>query len=236
MPVISGITVNNGINYYTEDVPDSNEIFSDCLTISTRGQYSGTVTYHTGKFVLANNILAMPMPNLSKNQKIFIGTVINNLGYGGYNNYPRIETLKNDKIFLPTKKGKIDYDFMEEFVAELETKRVVDLEAYLLTTGLKDYKLTVEEQKMIIDYSNIEFAEFNITDVFNIKNTGNILSRNIVENSGDVPYLCASSENNAVSSYITYNEKYLDKGNCIFIGGKTFVVTYQKNDFYSKKH
>jgi hypothetical protein len=45
--------------------------------------------------------------------------------------------------------------------------------------------------------------------------------------------LCASGENNAVSSYISYDEKYLDKGNCVFIGGKTFVVTYQEKDFYS---
>ena len=45
--------------------------------------------------------------------------------------------------------------------------------------------------------------------------------------------MCASTENNAISSYITYDDKYLDKGNCVFIGGKTFVVTYQENDFYS---
>lgn len=45
--------------------------------------------------------------------------------------------------------------------------------------------------------------------------------------------MCASAENNAVSSYISYDEKYLDKGNCVFIGGKTFVVTYQEKDFYS---
>lgn len=47
------------------------------------------------------------------------------------------------------------------------------------------------------------------------------------------PYLCASSENNAVGTYIDYDKKYLEKGNCIFIGGKTFVVTYQEEDFYS---
>lgn len=45
--------------------------------------------------------------------------------------------------------------------------------------------------------------------------------------------MCASAENNAVSSYISYDVKYLDKGNCVFIGGKTFVVTYQEKDFYS---
>lgn len=36
-----------------------------------------------------------------------------------------------------------------------------------------------------------------------------------------------------MSSYITYDEKLIDKGNCVFIGGKTFVVSYQENDFYS---
>lgn len=30
--VISGITSNNGINYYTEDNLKNEEIFSDCLT------------------------------------------------------------------------------------------------------------------------------------------------------------------------------------------------------------
>lgn len=45
--------------------------------------------------------------------------------------------------------------------------------------------------------------------------------------------MCASAENNAISSYISYDEKFLDKGNCVFIGGKTFVVTYQEKDFYS---
>ena len=59
------------------------------------------------------------------------------------------------------------------------------------------------------------------------------MSRDIVENSGNTPYLCASAENNAISTYISYDESYKDKGNCLFIGGKTFVVTYQKQDFYS---
>ena len=54
VPVISGVTINNGENYYTEDNYSDKEVFEDCLTISTRGEYSGTVFYHDGKFVLAN--------------------------------------------------------------------------------------------------------------------------------------------------------------------------------------
>ena len=80
---------------------------------------------------------------------------------------------------------------------------------------------------------NVEWGEFNIIDIFDVKNTKNILSRDIIENSGETPYLCASTENNAVSSYISFDEQYLEKGNCVFIGGKTFVVSYQEKDFYS---
>ena len=79
----------------------------------------------------------------------------------------------------------------------------------------------------------ITFDKYKLTDVFDIKNAGNILSKDIIENSGKTPYLCASSENNAVSSYISYKDELKTKGNCIFIGGKTFVVTYQEADFFS---
>ena len=64
------------------------EIYKDCLTITTRGEYSGTVFYHDYSFVLANNILVMPMPNISKNAKLFLATDLQALPLGGYNNYP----------------------------------------------------------------------------------------------------------------------------------------------------
>lgn len=66
-----------------------------------------------------------------------------------------------------------------------------------------------------------------------MKNSKNILSRDVITDLDGNPYLCASMDNNAVSDYVKYNEDYLDEGNCIFIGGKTFVVTYQEENFYS---
>jgi hypothetical protein len=122
---------------------------------------------------------------------------------------------------------------MESFIAELEAERIAELEAYLVASGLKDYTLTKEEQKVLAEFEKQEFSPFKVIDVFDVKNTGNILSRDIVVNSGDTPYLGASADNNSVSSYISYDEKFLDKGNCVFIGGKTFVVSYQEKDFYS---
>ena len=124
---------------------------------------------------------------------------------------------------------------MEKFVAELEARRTAELEAYLSAAGLKDYTLTAEEEQALVVFESgeVEFIEYKVVDLFTVKNTNNILSRDITPNSGNTPYLSASRENNAVSAYISYQEELIDKGNCIFIGGKTFVVTYQAEDFYS---
>lgn len=137
------------------------------------------------------------------------------------------------KMKLPIRDNKIDFAFIDNFIAELEAERLAELEAYLLVTGFKDYELTDEEQKALTNYENLPFKDYSVPSVFHIKNTGNILSEDIVKGSGETPYLCASADNNAVSSYISYDERQIDKGNCIFIGGKTFVVTYQEKDFFS---
>lgn len=151
----------------------------------------------------------------------------------GYENMCSWQKIKDCKIKIPIKKDQINFEYMKEIIELIEVQRVDVLKKYIISNKLDDYELTMVEQKIIQNFENINWQEFAITKVFDIKNTKNILSREIVENSGNIPYLCASSERNAVSSYISYNEKYLDKGNCIFIGGKTFVVTYQKQNFYS---
>lgn len=49
------------------------------------------------------------------------------------------------KIQLPTHSGKIDFDFMESFIAELEAQRIAELSAYLKVSGFDNYELSVEE-------------------------------------------------------------------------------------------
>lgn len=77
------------------------------------------------------------------------------------------------------------------------------------------------------------WSTYKITDIFFIKNTNCVLSRDITPDSGIYPYVTASSLNNGVSTYVNIDPLLLDKGNCILIGGKTLVFSYQKNDFVS---
>ena len=221
-PAYSAESTNNGIVGYT----NSPEFIcnSEHPVFVTFGDHTRSFNIATESFSVLDNVkVLLPITN-NYRSLLWIVTAwqkqIPNLGYARH-----WKVAKDIVIELPTKDGKIDFDFMESFIAELE--------AYLKVTGLNNYILTDEELEVIREYPNLEFKEFDVLDVFDVKNTSNILSCDIVENSGKTPYLCASSENNAISSYIEYDESYLEKGNCIFIGGKTFVVSYQQKDFYS---
>lgn len=178
------------------------ECFNDSLTISTRGEYSGTVTYHEGKFLLANNILVMEMAGLSRNQKIFIGSLINKLNYGGYSGYPRKETLKNDVIELPKRNNQIDFDFMDSFIAELEAERIAELSAYLKVSGLDNYELSDEELKALRDYDSIDFEEFEYQEVFDKIVQGRRLKKDD-QIPGDIPFVMSGVTNTGIVNFIS---------------------------------
>lgn len=142
--------------------------------------------------------------------------------------------LKCLNIVLPVISGtsKIDFQYMEDRVRVLEQDRVRALDNYLTVTRLNDYKLNLEEKK-VLNYKP-QFKEFKIVDIFDVINTHSILKSQASKMpDGNVPYLTAAEGNNAIFSYISCPEEWIDKGNCVFIGGKTMVVTYQELDFCS---
>ena len=72
-----------------------------------------------------------------------------------------------------------------------------------------------------------------LVNVFDMSNTKSIVQKDIYPDSGDTPYVTASSENNGIMTYISCPDEWIDKGNCIMIGGKTLTFTYQNTDFCS---
>lgn len=229
---------NNGIRgYITEDTQYLNE----ANTISF-GQDTATMFYQSEAYFTGDKIkIFRPKKHVRLNintAQLFISTMKKafssfSWGSSSYN----VSVLNATKIQLPTttQKGtpQIAFDFMERFIATLEAERLATLEAYLTATGLKDYTLTNEEQTALDNLEAVKWGEFSIISLFSVKNTHCILSRDIVANSGCIPYLTAGQTNNSVGTYINFDNSQIDEGNCVFIGGKTFVVTYQENDFFS---
>ncbi len=153
-----------------------------------------------------------------------------------YNDKATKIALKNTYIELPiTDNEEIYYQYMEERIRELEEERIRELSAYLTASGLNNYRLTITEKNLLTNFisGNITFHSFKITDIFTVKNTHSILKNEVVLNSGSSPYVTASEGKNSILSYISYNKELIEEGNSIMIGGKTLVITYQPNDYYS---
>jgi hypothetical protein len=238
IPRISAKSDNNGVlNYLDSESLNNARHFNNFISVNFFGS-DGGIFYHPYKASVEMKVHTLKIPKIELNQRtgIFLCSALykalHGFGYGDQLSSSKLRDL-NLKIQLPIQNGEPDFAFMESFIAELEMDRISELETYLSVTGLSDYELTKEEKLALEEYDSLTFKDFNITDIFNIKNTKSILSRDICPNSGAIPYLCASADNNAISSYISYDKKLLDTGNCIFIGGKTFVVTYQECDFFS---
>ncbi len=211
-----------------------------------------TVFYQKQPYFTGNKVKILKPKFAFKSPKIlyFISAILQfilkPLTWGLGSTTESIAEFKFSLPLKPTAKTQtldgIDFHFMEKFIAELEQCRLAELEAYLKATGLENTTLSNDEENALNVFNKfyggntpcgLMWQSFKIVDIFEVKNTRNILARDVVKDSGTTPYLCASKENNAVNSYINYNADFLDKGNCIFIGGKTFVVTYQQKDFYS---
>jgi len=145
-----------------------------------------------------------------------------------YNNKATKIELKNTIINLPTKNGKIDFDFMESFIAELEAKHIAKIEAFLLATGLKDYILTAEEQQVLDDFEKgkIVFGSFTYKSIFNKIVQGRRLKKDD-QISGNIPFVMAGTTNTGVVNYISNPvASFPENSITIDIFGNTFYRNY----------
>lgn len=74
---------------------------------------------------------------------------------------------------------------------------------------------------------------YRLTELFDMNNTKSIVQKNIIPDSGEIPYVTASEKNNGILTYISCPAEWIEPGNCIMIGGKTLSFSYQDKDFCS---
>ena len=233
---VTRTSLNNGVLQETGFINDENLNESGIWSLGLLQMdfFYRKREWYAGQFVRK----IIPKIKLTDKSVLYFTTVLNSIKNKLLSVLVRYvdEEFKNSVVGSPiSNENTIDFDFMDTFISELEAYHISELEAYLLVTGLKNYKLNKNELQVVekIQKNEVKWEKVRIVDRFSVKNTSNILSEEIVENSGETPYLGATSQNNGILSYITYDETYKDSGECVFIGGKTFVVTYQENDFYS---
>lgn len=166
---------------------------------------------------------------ITDNQGLFLANSLHFLNKKfGYENMCSWSKIKSDKIQLPTKNGKIDFEFMDNFIQELETERIKNVEQYLVQTGLKDYKLTIDEENVLNDFTkgNVKFGDFTYKNIFNNIIQGRRLKKDD-QKSGNIPFVMAGITNTGVVNYISNPIASFPKNSItIDIFGNTFYRNY----------
>ncbi len=189
------------------------------------------VFYRNYSYSADDNILVLfEKQSILSKAKIFMVNLINKVlsGKFSYGKQYRMGSFEETKIQLPTKNGKIDFEFMESFIAELEAQRIAELEAYLLVTGLKDYTLTTEEQQALDGFKQgiFKFGEFTYDSIFNKITQGRRLKKED-QVSGNIPFVMAGTTNTGVVNYISNPVASFPKNSItVDIFGNTFYRSY----------
>ncbi|WP_369801513.1 restriction endonuclease subunit S [Tenacibaculum finnmarkense] len=244
-PFYGQATINNGIISYNQLKKEviNNKDGKPTILIHSNNQniiYLETPFYlkdgHGATSVLQNE-------KLNKSNQMFIVASIDRVikNKYSYNNKATKIELKNSKIQLPTKNGEIDFDFMENFINNLETERIAKLDAYLVENGLHDYELSAKEKQVLLDFEKDKFqwSEFKLGDFFNINPTKYYRLKNneIISENGKTPLVSNSSVNNGIMGFS--NLEGNNKGNTISCSDTTLgaeTMFYQKNDFIGYSH
>ena len=241
-PYVTRSAFNNGISGYFTD--DSGFFMNDgnCITIGAEG---GIAFYQPDGFIAGIKVYTLRHERMTCEIGMYLCSALNTYSHVySYTNARILDKIKAETIQLPVKpntdplnytQDDIDWDYMESTIRELEESTIRELDAYLKETGLNDYHLT-DAEHALLDREPM-FCAFSVTTVFDVINTKSIRKSDIQEqlqsNDGSIPYITASDKNNAVAAYIECPQEWIDKGNCIFIGGKTTTITYQLQDFCS---
>ncbi len=121
-----------------------------------------------------------------------------------------VETLKEQMIMLPINNGKIDFDFMESFIAKLEAERVAELSAYLTVSGLDNYELSSEEENALKNYKSLKWDAYNLEKLFGKSTRGKRLKGDD-RIAGTLPFVTAGEASEGISAYISNNVEVFEK-------------------------
>lgn len=206
LPALTAGIQNQGLNNY---VPKNNAtILKNVLSISANGKNTGATFYQNKEFTVLQDAYAIRWKDknatLNDCHYLFLAGTISKAIYGNYEwtNKAGWERIKTDKIFLPiTSAKKIDFDFIEEFIAELEEQSVAELEAWLRAAGFEDYNLTEEEQTAIKEIDKLKYQKFNLEKLFGKSTRGKRL-KSADRVIGSLPFVTAGETDEGISAFI----------------------------------
>ncbi|EKA4469810.1 restriction endonuclease subunit S [Vibrio parahaemolyticus] len=233
LPCLTSSFNNQGLNYF---VPRKEAtILRNVISIPSNSDVYRAY-FQPNEFTVLSDAYAIKWKlndiDLSPNQYLFAVQCINKVTdlriYSYKNKLGGWNVVKNKYIKLPVKAGKIDFDFMEKFIKELETERILKLEAYLTAAELKSFELTIAEQKALEIFNNdtLSWGQFKFKDIFDKIEQGRRLKKED-QIPGKIPFVMSGITNTGVINSISNPVAYFPKNSItVDIFGNTFYRGY----------
>ena len=157
---------NNGILGYVEYLDDKHKIRGNSLAVGMismkfhymfhdfyAGQFTKTLI---PKFKCFNETLALYFISILNKHSSY---------YQSYLVREFVPRVKNTVCNLPVgKDGQPNWNYMTEYIKELEAERIKELEAYLIATELDDYELSNEDKEVLV--AKPRWKEFHLGKLF----------------------------------------------------------------------
>ncbi len=206
--VMSGTTNAGVVNYISNPVAlfPKNAITIDIFGNTFYRDYAFGAGDDTGVYWY-NEIV------YSSNAMLFFAVAMQKsmIGKFSYGKKLRSSQSENFTMRLPiTIDGKIDFDFMESFIAELEEERVAELSAYLTVSGLDNYELSSEEENALKNYKSLKWDAYNLEKLFGKSTRGKRLKGDD-RIAGTLPFVTAGEASEGISAYISNNVEVFEK-------------------------
>ena len=229
VPLVSNSSTDNGVMGFSnlEATNSGNTISCSDTTLG-----AGTMYYQKDGFIGYQHIQHLVPKFFPFNQSIALYIIsvcrvaTSNAGYDYAHKFNR-DAMNSTTIHLPqTSNGKIDFDFMESFVAELS--------AYLEVSGLDNYELSSEEKNCLL-CTKVCWKEYRLGDLFDIFSYKKRFDANkvtLVEKNGH-PYIVRQGSDNGQKGLIKEDEAFLNDGNTISFGQDTATMFYQEKAYFT---
>ena len=169
------------------------------------------------KFDLPENAILFFTTLLNMQKKVLLSVLVRNVD----------KKFRNIIVSLPiTPENKIDFDFMEAFIRELEEERIRELAAYLKVSGFDNYELSKCESEALARFNELKWKEFSYSEIFNHIKQGRRLKKGD-QKPGKIPFVMAGTTNTGIVGYISNPIATFPKNSItIDIFGNTFYRNY----------
>jgi len=201
-PYVVRMGSNNGQKGFINEDP---KFLNEGNTISF-GQDTATMFYQEKPYFTGDKIKILKPKEKrfgKKNAQFFIAAMMKSFSSfsWGSSSYS-VDVIKNQKVTLPVLSNKkIDFDIIESLLAEIESKRITQLETYLLNNGLKDYQLTEQEKQALENFEKLDWNIFNLENLFGKSTRGRRL-KSADRVTGTLPFITAGETDEGVSAFI----------------------------------